>query len=143
MQFDFKRFLKYCVAGGSATVTDFVVLSLLVYVVGMNHLPWYVIAATISFLTATGVNFSISWNWVFKDRKQNMKMQFIKFFVVTVVGILLNNGIIVLMVEKFHWPVLFGKVLATAIIVFYNFIANNLWAFKSRSQPVVGSESGI
>ena len=65
---DWRRFAKYLVAGGSATVVDFAVLAVLVTWAGMGNYPWYVLAATLSFLTATGVNFSISWNciWLFR-----------------------------------------------------------------------------
>ncbi len=129
---DIARFLRYCVAGGAATATDFAVLWFLVWVVGWQHLPWYVIAATLSFLCATGVNFSISWKWVFADRQGRMGRQFARFFTVTVVGIAINNGIIVLGVETFGLAVLFAKLIATAVVVFYNFAANNWWAFRGQ-----------
>lgn len=131
------RFLRYCVAGGAATATDFAVLWFLVWVVGWQHLPWYVVAATLSFLCATGVNFSISWNWVFADRRTRMAQQFWRFFAVTVVGIGINNGVIVLLVEKFGAAILLAKLVATALVVFFNFGANNWWAFKTRDpEPV-------
>ncbi len=114
-------------------MADIGILYLLVRYVGMAVFPWYAVAATISFLIATFVNFSISWNWVFADRRGHGPTQFMKFFMVTLGGLILNNLIIIGLVESFGFAVLIAKLCSTAVVVFYNFGANNWWAFRQNT----------
>jgi putative flippase GtrA len=147
---DLIRFLKFSVVGVIGTVIDFGIFNLLHNVMGWNR----ILSNTFS-VTAAIVNNYI-WNlyWVYPETRgrQNTK-KFLQFIVVSISAWALNTGILW---SSERW--LFGtrslfaglvgtaaqmlgtehkvlssnaaKVLATGIVLFWNFFVNRLWTFR-------------
>jgi putative flippase GtrA len=81
-----------------------------------------------------------TWNrlWTFKEsRKAKKRRQLVKFAMVSLVGLLLNSLIVLIMaviLEPFVSEPLsynLAKVIATGIILFWNFGANRFWTFRT------------
>ena len=113
------QILKFIVVGGIATIIDFAVLYLLKEFIGLNE----ILANTISFTVSVIYNYIASIKWVFDvDKDKNEKQQFIIFIVFSIIGLLINNLILWICIDKFNIHYLIGKVFATGIVMIFNFI---------------------
>jgi putative flippase GtrA len=120
------------VVGAGGTIIDFALLSLL-KLLGLPTLP----ANTLSYLAGVINNFYWNRRWTFSEnRERPWNKQFVQFLVVSLVGLLINDGLIVLLEAPFNlwvgrWGYLPAKAAATLVVVFWNYCANRFWTFKS------------
>lgn len=115
----FLQIIRFSIVGGVATLIDFGVLYLLKEFVGFPPL----LANTFSFTISVIYNYIASIKWVFKvDKQKNSTVQFILFAFFSVIGLLINNAIMWLSINKLHIHYLLGKVLATIVVMVFNFI---------------------
>jgi putative flippase GtrA len=132
-----RQFVKFCIIGATSFAID-VSIS---YFLTFHFLMWWVLAKTISFSLAVTNGFFWNQRWTFRavgHRKHHE--QYAMFFGVNIVGWLLNLTIMksVFFVSTGTWkgqhptkPVwIAATLLATAIVVFWNFFANKHWTFK-------------
>lgn len=118
------QIMKFVIVGGIATVIDFAILFILKEFVGINE----IIANTISFTVSLIYNYIASVKWVFEvDKDKNPKKQFITFVSFSIIGLLINNLILWLCIEKLSIYYLIGKVIATGIVMVFNFITRKMF----------------
>jgi putative flippase GtrA len=131
-----KFVLRYLLVGLSGTVLDFSLLSLLKWT-GLPVLP----ANTLSFLAGVVNNYLGNRYWTFEGRgTAGWTRQLGQFLAVSLVGLACNNLIIYLLEDPMGHVLgqpqlgyLPAKVLATAFVVVWNYLANRYWTFR----PVV------
>ncbi|MFC1686328.1 GtrA family protein [Patescibacteria group bacterium] len=123
---DLKQFLKFCVVGTVGTAIDFGIL----YILVEYSNTWYLLAATISFVVAVINNYIFNKIWTFEDRDSSFVKQFAQFLVVSVVGLGLNILILYVLVEFAGMWYILAKVLATGVVLIWNFFANKYWTFR-------------
>lgn len=155
-----RQFVKFCIVGASSTLISFSIFSLLLYGEKLKQLlqGWLAgspsllafldaydghvqVAALIAFLFAVTNGFV--WNnlWTFRMRNaEGARERYVKFVLVNVVGLLLNQGILFvtnrMLVQATGgrgWEPHAAFMVATAIVVFWNFNANRLWTFKTTA----------
>lgn len=143
------RFLKFCVVGVSGTVIDFGLLNFLVRVAGFPEL----VANTCSFSAAAVNNFTWNRLWIYPEtRGEPFRKQFLQFLVVSLAGWALNSSILyaghnwllgeagllatpmaalaaLLGVTHFALALNGAKVIATGVVLFWNFFINRIWTF--------------
>lgn len=118
---------KYATVGLLSALVDFSVLYFLTDIVGFHYLT----SATISFVLAATGNYWSNRRWTFQSNGKRRK-QLPVFFIIAVLGLLINNYIIYISVEKLGLHYLFGKVLATAIVTVWNFLGNKYLTFRIK-----------
>jgi len=144
------RFLKFAVVGTVGAVIDFGVLNLLVQLAGFPK----VLANACSFTTAVISNFI--WNRLLvypETRGEPLRKQFAQFFVVNVAGLAINTaifygadrwflgeagllagpaGALASAIGMAHFDMAYNgaKVIATGVVLFWNFFVNRLWTFR-------------
>ena len=119
------QFIKFAVVGASGTVIDWVLYFLFTRSLGI----YYLIAKIISFVIAALNNYIWNRVWTFKSKEKKVIGEFIKFFVVSIVGLGLNTLIMYLTVGLLGWKDFYALVLATAIVMIWNFFANKFHIF--------------
>ena len=134
-----RHFGKFIIVGVTNTAIDFAVYNALMYATHISEGPYVNVFTSISFLVALINSYYLNKYWTFKDKNRTEDpKQFIKFFSVSFVGLLLNNTIIFYFVSIMHpafglssvlWAN-FAKVLATCIVLFWNFIGFKFFVFK-------------
>jgi putative flippase GtrA len=158
---DIVRFLKFCVVGVIGTAIDFGIFNLLHNILGWDR----ILSNTLS-VTAAIVN-NYLWNlfWVYPETRgrQNTK-KFIQFIIVSITAWALNTGILwsserwvfgtnglfaglvgkaagMLGAEHEVLSSNAAKVLATGIVLFWNFFVNRLWTFRDvdSAEPTTSS----
>jgi len=144
------RFLKFSVVGALGAVIDFGVLNLLVQLAGFPK----VLANCFSFTAAVISNFVWNRLWVYPEtRGDPLRKQFVQFSVVNVAGLAINTvvfyssdrwllgeagllagpvGALALVIGMAHFDLAYNgaKVIATGVVLFWNFFVNRLWTFR-------------
>lgn len=122
-----RQLIKFSIVGLSNTLMDFSVYFVLTRYAGTPFL----LASTISWLLAVTSSFTFNKIWTFRVRgTQGIRDQYIKFFLVSVVSLILSLSLLWLLVTEFHIHDLLAKIATIGIIVFWNFFMNKFWTFK-------------
>jgi putative flippase GtrA len=121
------KFLKFGVVGFSGVFVDFGVTWLLKEQLKVNQY----VANTCGFLCAVVSNFMLNRLWTFQDSNPDVMLQFGKFLVLSLVGLGLNNLFIYFMTEKHKTNFYVAKLLATGVVMIWNFWANSRFTFRS------------
>ena len=148
------RFLKFCVVGVIGTAVDFGVFNLLHNVFHVNA----IVSNTLSVSAATVNNYSWSRFWVYPETKdQQGGTKFVRFVIVSILAWGLNTAILwsserllfgtqglfagivgsvatALGTEHGVLSSNMAKVLATGIVLFWNFFVNRFWTFRDVDQ---------
>lgn len=121
-----QQIIKFAVCGGTGFVIDYVVFILLSQVLGVH----YLIASIISFSISVIYNYILSIKWVFNVTKKQTSKEFILFIILSVIGLGLNSLIMYICVDIINIHELISKVIATAIVMVYNFITRKMFIEK-------------
>jgi len=132
---EIQRFTRFLTVGAVGTFLDFSLLTLL-KLLGFPTL----LANSLSF--SVGVINNFTWNrlWTFADVKgADWRRQLVQFLLVSLAGLVLNNTIVLLLENPFgillgqpDYGYLPAKVIATGVVVFWNYFANRYWTFKNE-----------
>ena len=121
-----RQIIRFGIVGGLAFIIDYGVYALLTQVFSV----YYILASVISFSLSVIFNYILSITWVFDVNKKQGVKEFIVFIVLSVIGLLLNSLILYLSVELLHIHELIGKIIATIIVMIYNFITRKIFIEK-------------
>lgn len=134
-----KQFLKHSVVGSVAFLVDFALLVATVETLHWNPLP----ASVFSYLVSGVVSYLGSMKFVFESRDDlSRRKEFVVFMVLSLIGLMLNSlcmwvGQEILRSQGINWVegvyYMIVKVLATAIVTFYNFFSRRYWLDASRN----------
>lgn len=118
------QIFKFGIVGVVATLIDFIFLYIFKE---FCHFP-IVVSNTLSFCISVIYNYYASVKWVFHiNREKDAKRQFVTFIIFSVIGLLLNDLIMWISTDLFHIYYLLSKVIATIIVMVFNFITRKLF----------------
>ncbi len=130
---------KFLLVGGLATVADIGVLNILMEKYGIDKGLYYVVFKGFSFIVATCFKYFVDKYWAFEQtEKKGMGKEFGQFFLVTIVGFVINVVIASVVVNmigpKFGiteklWGTI-GALAATVVVFTWNFIGYKFIVFK-------------
>jgi len=124
-----KQFIKFGIVGVANTVIDWTV-----YFILSRFVPFFasnlVYAKAISFLF--GVTNSYYWNrkWTFRSLNNSLSI-FIPFFMLNVVSIIINTGVMFVALTYLSLPEIIALGSATAVTLLWNFVGSKLFVFKA------------
>lgn len=129
-----EQILKFGVVGIIATVIDFGVLYILSQPLGMDP----VLSAGISFCVSLVFNYVASMRYVFTHREDmSRSREFVIFLVLSLIGLAINEAIMaagVAVLGSSALAVMGTKVLATAIVMVWNFVSRKKWLDAGDAQ---------
>ena len=120
------QILKFGVVGGTAFIIDYGIFTILSQLLGIH----YLIASIISFSISVIYNYILSIKWVFDVSKKQTSKEFIIFIILSVIGLGLNSLIMYVSVDLMHIHEMISKIIATAIVMVYNFITRKIFIEK-------------
>jgi len=129
------EFLKFGAVGTFNCGVDWGLFYLLNWLLKGNYLLAKALSFTISAISA----YLLNRYWTFKSKDTDVLKQSLKYFVVSVVGLLINLIIMYVVVGIFHQRKIFGLILATGLVAFWNYFCNKFWTFKDtlkKRQPL-------
>lgn len=123
----FAQIIKFGFVGGTSFLIDAGILFLLTEFAGVH----YLISGAISFTASVIYNYILSIKWVFDAKEDVNKVQELAVFIgLSVIGLSLNQLFMWLFVDIFHIYYMLSKIIATAIVMVYNFVTRKIFIEK-------------
>ena len=122
----FKLF-KFCVVGFSGMIIDFGITWLLKEKIKINKY----IANSTGFVLAASSNYFLNRFWTFNSQNNKIVTEYLSFFGISIIGLLINNLIIYLLSDKIKLNFYFSKLIATIIVTLWNFGMNYYFTFSA------------
>ena len=153
----FNQILKFGFVGGTAFLIDFIITNIIASVLrsgGMSATNAAMVGAVFGFIISLIYNYVLSMKWVFTRREDlDRKKEFIIFMILSAFGLVLNELIILAcmsMIANWGWCAAFtrwctnvvnivanisfdgmatagSKIIATAIVMVYNFVTRKIF----------------
>jgi putative flippase GtrA len=121
----FKQYVLFAGVGAIGTAGHYLVLVLLV--------EWFsvapVAATTAAFMVGAIINYILNYKYTFSSDKPHLQAMS-KFFSIATVGMLFNGLIMDYGVQHLELHYLVTQVVATILVMQWNFFANKLWTFS-------------
>ena len=125
MDFIFK-FLKFGVVGILGIAVDFLITWLCKEKLQFDKY----ISNSIGFIIAASSNYFFNRVWTFQSTNNQIVKEYSSFLLISIFGLGLNNLIIYVVHEKMKFNFYLAKVIATGIVVLWNFFANYFFTFN-------------
>jgi len=121
-----KDLLLYLILGVIATLSEWAVF----FVLGKAQMH-YALATVIAYILSTFINWLAGRLLVFKISAQPLLKEIAEIYLASVVGLLLNLLIMWVAVDLIAINEMVSKIIATAIVFFYNFLVRKLVIYKN------------
>ncbi len=119
------KFLKFSVVGLSGTAVDFGITWFC-----KEKLKWNkYLANSIGFVLAATNNYIWNRVWTFQSTNENITLEYGKFFIVSLIGLGINNLVVYLLHGRMKLNFYLSKVLAIGVVTIWNFTMNYLFTF--------------
>ena len=122
------RFARFVLVGGFATALMYALLLVGVEWLGMTPVSASVAGYTISALA----NYWLNRNLTFRSRQRHA-IALPRFAAVSGAGLLINAAIMYVGTELLSGHYLLVQILATVVVLFWNYIGSQLWTFRQPS----------
>ena len=113
------KIIKFSIVGGIATIIDFICLYIFKEYLNID----VILANTLSFIISVIYNYIASITLVFDiNKNKNKKLKFALFIIFSIIGLIINNTLIYILTNTLNIYYLLSKVIATLIVMIFNFI---------------------
>ena len=133
-----KKFVKFGVVGASGAIIDFGLTAFCKGILGVPEL----LANAIGFTLAATSNYFLNRVWTWRSTSKSVGIEYAKFFFVSLIGLGLNSLIVFLLKDvsiipcfvdtTLDWNFWVAMVIATAVVMVWNFLANNFFTFRQK-----------
>ncbi len=132
---EIRRFIKFAIVGLVGAVVDYAVLFLLVFEFGIPE-EW---ANIVSVTCAIISNFTWNRLWTFPESQNHaVHTQFVQFAVVNLIGLAINEGVLLAtdhfifepLVHEQKLALALAKACAIGVVLFWNFGANRVTTYR-------------
>lgn len=125
------QLFRYFFVGGTAFVADFGLLWALTEWSGLH----YLLSAALSFTAGLTVNYALSVLWVFRDHTlRSRTAEFAAFVLIGLAGLGMNEAIIWCATGLLGLHYLASKIISTAVVFFWNFVARKYLLFNGKNK---------
>jgi putative flippase GtrA len=114
---------RFSVVGGVGYVVNLAVYALLL---GLGAHT----AALISFVVAASNNYLWNRLWTFRGQRGHFAYQGVRFFVVSLVALGVNQLWLLVFLDWFGWGKIVAQAVAIILVTPLNFLGNKLWSFR-------------
>lgn len=121
----FWKFIKFGVVGFSGLFVDF----------GITYITkeWFkvqkYVANGIGFCTAATTNYFLNRIWTFQSQNPEIAVEFIQFFVISLIGLAINTLILWILISKYKINFYLSKLFAIGVVTIWNFLVNYFITF--------------
>lgn len=119
------RLIKFCVVGFSGMIVDFFFTWLCKEKIKWNKY----ISNSMGFVLAATNNYIWNRLWTFQSQGTEIVREYSSFFIISLVGLGINNAVIYLLHDRLKLNFYLAKVLAIGVVTLWNFGMNYLFTF--------------
>jgi len=124
------RFVKFCLVGLSGVLVNIGLLWLLTDLIAF----FYLISAAISIESSIISNFTLNNYFTFADRRspgaKSFLSRLLKYNIVSLVGLVVNMGVLGLLTEVFGVYYLLSNLCGIAVAALWNYMVNTWWTWR-------------
>jgi dolichol-phosphate mannosyltransferase len=122
--------IKYFLVGGIGVGVNLGLLYGLTDFLGM----WYILSQGIAIAISITNNFFLHRYWTFKNEIVEPKTleRYIKFFIVSIIGMGIQLGLTFILVENYAMYYLSAAVLSIIVASAFNYLVNRKWTFEIK-----------
>jgi putative flippase GtrA len=121
---------KFTIVGAANFVLTFVIFTVMLKILNLNYLVSLGTASMIGMIFSYSLNFA----WVFKpEQKIRFRSRFLKFFLASVLSLVLNMLLLKYIVERTGFDPFFVQIALIPLIVVFNFSTAKYWSLRSKS----------
>lgn len=121
------QFLLFAGVGVIGTAAHYSVLVTLVQLAKTDA----VISSTLGFVVGACVNYTLNYLFTFNSSKRHLEA-FPKFFTIALLGMLANAAIMTGLVHQAGVHYLSAQIVATMVVLVWNFAGSKIWVFKEK-----------
>ena len=114
---------KFGLVGRAATSINLVVYAALLGI-GAHK------AALVSFVVSAANNYWWNRHWTFSDQKGHFAQQGMRFFVVALAALAVNQLWLLVFLDWLGWGKIVSQAVAIMLVMPLNFLGNKLWSFR-------------
>lgn len=142
---------RYAVCGGGNTILDILIYFVSFHFILKKDILYtpagaispHIAAFMIAFLVSFPLGYLLNRYIVFTGSSLRGRIQFMRYFMLVLVCILLNYVFIKFFVEQLNIYPTVSKILTTIIVVSFSFFTQKYFTFKVERSGVIGKKSGI
>ncbi|MEN3038219.1 MAG: GtrA family protein [Candidatus Kryptonium sp.] len=120
------KFIKFSIVGFTGVIVDFGAT----FIAKEKLKIQKYIANSIGFTLAATNNYILNRIWTFQSKDPEILLQYGKFFIISVIGLLLNNLIVYLLHGRTKLNFYISKGFAILVVTLWNFLANYKFTFR-------------
>ena len=109
--------IRFLIVGGGCFLLEYILLYVLIEYMHIGYLVSSAIAFTVSLL----VNYILCLLVVFNVKHQS-SLEIGLFIITSLIGLIINQGVMWFLVEIIAWWYMFAKVIASGIVMIWNYI---------------------
>ena len=117
---------KYLLVGGASALTDWALFAFILYALEFH----YLLAGALSFTIVTAANYYMSAKFVFGTGRRSLRQRVTLLYVVSIVGLFFNLGLLTLGIDLLELHPMVAKILATGIVFGWNFSLRYYFIFQ-------------
>lgn len=118
---------KFTVVGAANFVLTFMVFTTMLKLLDVN----YLLSLTAAWVVGVLFSYVLNFSWVFKpEQKFHFKARFVKFFLSSLVSIILNALALSFIVESGSYDPFYVQVALIPFIVIFNFSTAKFWSLR-------------
>jgi dolichol-phosphate mannosyltransferase len=87
-------------------------------------------AALVSFIVSASNNYWWNRHWTFSDQKGHFAQQGLRFFVVALAALAVNQLWLLVFLDWLGWGKIVSQAIAIVLVMPLNFLGNKLWSFR-------------
>lgn len=119
------KFIKFCIVGFSGVFVDFGITFISKEFLKIQKY----VANSCGFVMAASSNYLMNRIWTFHSTNPNVALEFTRFFIIALIGLLINLLIIWALTGKFKVNFYLSKLVATIVVTLWNFLINAYYTF--------------
>ncbi len=119
------KFIKFSLVGFSGIFVDFGTTFLCKEIFKIQKY----FANSLGFILAATSNYILNRLWTFHSTNPNVMLEFSRFFIIALIGLIINLLIIWAMSGKFKVNFYLSKLVATVVVTLWNFLINAYYTF--------------
>lgn len=127
----FKQLVRFGIVGVISTLLDYGLMVLFAEVFGI----YYLLSSTLSYAISLVFNYLASMKYVFRSKEDmDKRKEFVIFTVLCLMGMGINQLILWLIVEHFGIDYRFSKILATLVVMVWNFVTRKIFLEQKQEE---------
>lgn len=123
------QFLQFSGVGAVGTLVHYSILIALVHGLAFGAIE----ASSAGFMAGALTNYLLNYRYTFTSNKRHQEAM-TKFFVVALLGLFFNGLIMSFCTHSLQLHYLVSQVIATGLVLLWNFTANHKWTFHEQKK---------